>query len=87
MKFMRIPPLRLLIRRARALQLKWIIDNGICPSGMPASKGILNDDEIWQIVHFPRRLPPKGSLGEPPVYAGAQPALPATGVVGRDATP
>jgi mono/diheme cytochrome c family protein len=51
-------------------QLKWIIDNGISPSGMPASKGILNDDEIWQIVVFLRHLPTKGSLGEPVVYGG-----------------
>ena len=49
-------------------QLKWIIDHGISPSGMPASKGILNEDEIWQIVDYIRHLPPKGSLGEPPVY-------------------
>jgi mono/diheme cytochrome c family protein len=52
-------------------QLKWIIDNGIFPSGMPASKGTLNDDEIWQIVHYLRHLPLKGSLGEPQVYGGA----------------
>jgi mono/diheme cytochrome c family protein len=51
-------------------QLKWVIDNGIFPSGMPASKGILSDDEIWQIVDYIRHLPPKGSLGEPPVYNG-----------------
>ena len=51
-------------------QLKWIIDNGIFPSGMPASKGILNDDEIWQIVVFLRHLPQPGSLGEPAVYGG-----------------
>ncbi len=51
-------------------QLKWIIDNGIFPSGMPGSKGILNEDEIWQIVHYLRHLPPKGSLGEPAVYGG-----------------
>ena len=51
-------------------QLKWIIDNGIFPSGMPASKGILNDDEMWQIVDYIRHLPPRGSLGEPPVYSG-----------------
>ena len=51
-------------------QLKWIIDNGIFPSGMPASKGMLNDDEIWQIVHYIRHLPAKGSLGEPEVYGG-----------------
>jgi len=50
--------------------LKWIIDNGIFPSGMPASKGILNDDELWQIVDYIRHLPPKGSLGEPAVYGG-----------------
>jgi mono/diheme cytochrome c family protein len=52
-------------------QLKWIIDNGIAPSGMPASRGILNDDEIWQIVVFLRHLPAKGSLGEPEVYGGS----------------
>ncbi|HZQ68945.1 MAG TPA: cytochrome c [Terriglobales bacterium] len=52
-------------------QLKWIIENGIFPSGMPASKGILNDDEIWQIVIYLRHLPPPGSLGEPAVYGGA----------------
>lgn len=51
-------------------QLKWIIENGLGPSGMPASKGILNDDEIWSIVHYIRHLPAKGSLGEPAVYAG-----------------
>jgi mono/diheme cytochrome c family protein len=51
-------------------QLKWIIDHGIGPSGMPASKGILNDDEIWSIVQYIRRLPAKGSLGEPKVYSG-----------------
>jgi len=53
-------------------QLKRIIDDGIYPSGMPASKGILNDDEIWAIVQYIRHLPPKGSLGEPAVYTGGQ---------------
>lgn len=51
-------------------QLKWIIENGVSPSGMPASKGILNDDEIWQIIHYIRHLPQKGSLGEPAAYSG-----------------
>jgi mono/diheme cytochrome c family protein len=49
-------------------QLKYVIEHGISPSGMPASKGILNDDEIWSIVVFLRHLPPKGSLGEPKFY-------------------
>ena len=49
-------------------QLKWIIDNGIWPSGMPGSKGILSDDEIWSIVVYMRHLPPAGSLGEPDMY-------------------
>jgi mono/diheme cytochrome c family protein len=49
-------------------QLKWAIENGIGPSGMPASKGILGDDEIWSIVNYIRHLPAKGSLGEPKVY-------------------
>jgi mono/diheme cytochrome c family protein len=49
-------------------QLKWIIDNGIWPSGMPGSKGILSDDEIWSIVLYLRHLPKAGSLGEPDMY-------------------
>jgi mono/diheme cytochrome c family protein len=49
-------------------QLKWIIENGIAPSGMPAWKGIVNDDEMWKIVHFMRNLPAAGSLGAPDVY-------------------
>jgi mono/diheme cytochrome c family protein len=66
-----VPPLNSpAVQRYTDGQLKWIIDNGIFPSGMPASKGILNDDEIWQIVTFIRHLPPKGSLGEPRVYSG-----------------
>ena len=53
-------------------QLKWIIANGIAPSGMPASHGILNDDEMWSIVVYLRHLPPAGSLGEPRVYTGGE---------------
>jgi mono/diheme cytochrome c family protein len=49
-------------------QLKWIITNGIAPSGMPAWKGNLDDDEMWKIVHYIRHLPPKGSLGAPDIY-------------------
>jgi mono/diheme cytochrome c family protein len=49
-------------------QLKWIIENGIGPSGMPGWKGILEDDEMWNIVHYIRHLPPKGSLGAPAIY-------------------
>jgi len=50
-------------------QLKWIIDNGISPSGMPASKGTLSDDEIWSIVLYLRHLPSAGSAGEPEMYS------------------
>jgi mono/diheme cytochrome c family protein len=49
-------------------QLKWIIENGIDPSGMPAWKGTLTDHEMWTLVNFIRHLPPKGSLGIPDVY-------------------
>ena len=49
-------------------QLKWIIENGIEPSGMPGWKGILEDDEMWKIVHYIRHLPPKGSLGVPDIF-------------------
>lgn len=49
-------------------QLKRILDYGIWPSGMPGSKGILSDDELWSIVVYLRHLPPAGSLGEPEMY-------------------
>ncbi|MGO9437240.1 MAG: c-type cytochrome [Terracidiphilus sp.] len=49
-------------------QLKWVIDYGIWPSGMPGAKGILSDDEIWSIVVYLRHLPAAGSQGEPEMY-------------------
>src|SRR5437588_11738947 len=49
-------------------QLHWIIENGINPSGMPAWKGILEEDEMWKIVRYVRHLPQKGSLGSPEVF-------------------
>ena len=51
-------------------QLKWIIDHGIYPSGMPASQGTLSDQEQWQIVSYLRHLPKAGSLGDPKAYSG-----------------
>jgi len=53
-------------------QLHWIIQNGVSPSGMPASKAMFRDEEIWQLVLYLRHLPPKGSLGEPLVYGGGE---------------
>jgi len=50
-------------------QLKSVIDDGVWPSGMPASKSILSDEEIWSIVIFLRHLPKPGSLGEPEMYS------------------
>ena len=49
-------------------QLKWILDYGIWPSGMPGSKGTLSDDELWSIVVYMRHLPPAGSQGIPDMY-------------------
>jgi mono/diheme cytochrome c family protein len=49
-------------------QLKWILDNGISPSGMPGSKGTLSDEELWSIVVYLRHLPPVGSQGAPDMY-------------------
>ena len=51
-------------------QLKWVIENGLAPSGMPASHDVLSDDEMWAIVVYLRHLPAAGSLGDPPVYSG-----------------
>lgn len=50
-------------------QLKWIIQNGIWPSGMPGSSGTWSNDEIWSIVIYIRHLPKAGSLGDPPMYS------------------
>lgn len=50
-------------------QLKWVIDNGIRPSGMPGSSEILSNEEIWSIVIYIRNLPKAGSLGDPPMYS------------------
>lgn len=49
-------------------QLFRVIKNGLWPSGMPAAKGILDDDELWSLVLYIRHLPPAGSLGEPAAY-------------------
>ncbi len=51
-------------------QLKWVIENGIFPSGMPPSHGSLSDDDMWTMVVYLRHLPPAGSLGEPRTYSG-----------------
>lgn len=53
-------------------QLKWIIQNGIEPSGMPGWKGILDDSEMWKMVDYIRHLPTQGSLGAPAIYKEAE---------------
>jgi mono/diheme cytochrome c family protein len=52
-------------------QLKWVIENGIFPSGMPPSDGMFADEDMWKMVIYIRHLPAKGSLGEPGVYGGS----------------
>jgi thiosulfate dehydrogenase len=69
-------------------QLKWIIENGVSPSGMPASRGILSDEEMWSIVVYLRHLPAAGSLGEPDVYSGTcspEQSAPSDGQTAEDA--
>ena len=53
-------------------QLRWIVENGLYPSGMPASRGLLSDEEMWRIVLYIRHLPTAGSLGEPSMYGAAE---------------
>lgn len=52
-------------------QLKWIIQHGISPSGMPPSEGMFGEDDMWKMVLYIRHLPKAGSLGEPQVYGGS----------------
>lgn len=49
-------------------QFKWIIENGIRMSGMPGWKGLIQDEEMWQMVRYIRHLPARGSLGAPQVF-------------------
>jgi len=51
-------------------QLKWIIKNGIYPSGMPEFSGDFGDRDMWEMVVYIRHLPKAGSLGIPKVYSG-----------------
>ena len=37
-------------------QLKWVIANGVSPSGMPAWKTVLDEGEMWKIVLYIRSL-------------------------------
>ncbi len=53
-------------------QLKWIIENGLYPSGMPPSRGVFSDDDMWRLVVYIRHLPKAGSLGDPAVYGGSK---------------
>ena len=43
-------------------QLEWIIENGIWPSGMPGSNGVLTEQQMWSIVLYLRHLTPSGGL-------------------------
>jgi mono/diheme cytochrome c family protein len=52
-------------------QLKWVIKNGLYPSGMPPSNGDFSEKEMWQMVLYIRHLPKAGSLGDPAVYGGS----------------
>ena len=49
-------------------QLKWVIQNGIRMSGMPGWNGLLDENEMWQMVRYIRHLPSRGSLGVPDVF-------------------
>ena len=42
-------------------QLRWIVEHGLAPSGMPGAQGLLGDEEMWRIVAFLRHLPPPAS--------------------------
>src|SRR5262249_40500327 len=44
-------------------ELCWIIQNGVSMTGMPAFGDTHDDDTIWSIVAFVRRLPTLGAEG------------------------
>lgn len=47
-------------------QLKWIIANGVSPSGMPAWKTVVDEGDEWKIVLYIRSLQPNGVVKETP---------------------
>src|SRR5579872_1808775 len=51
-------------------QLKWIIENGLWPSGMPGAKGVLTDQQMWSIALYLRHLTPTGGLAPLEAKAG-----------------
>lgn len=58
-----VPPLTSAsVRAYKDGQLKSIIKNGIYPSGMPAWKDTLDDQQVWQVVLFIRHLPQSANL-------------------------
>ena len=59
-------------------QLHWIVANGLSPSGMPAWRDLLSDEEIWRIVRWLRRLPSEPAVAP---AAGAPAAAPRRGGV------
>jgi hypothetical protein len=64
-----VPPLAAPeVKRYTDGQLHAVIADGLFPSGMPASRDLLGDEEIWRIVVYLGHLPPASSLGEPPMY-------------------
>jgi mono/diheme cytochrome c family protein len=53
-----VPPLDLdEVQRFTDGQLHWIVLNGVSPSGMPAWKGLVADEDAWAMVAFIRSLP------------------------------
>jgi hypothetical protein len=56
------------IQKYKDGQLKWIIENGIRMTGMPGWRGLLQDNDMWQLVVYIRHLPARGSLGVPPIF-------------------
>ncbi len=46
-------------------QLKWVIANGISPSGMLAWKGVVDEADMWKIVLYLRSLQPAGPARKP----------------------
>src|ERR1700693_2119610 len=59
-------------------QLKWIIDNGLWPSGMPGSQAVLTEQQMWSIVLYLRHLTPTGGLAVAETRKESGPSVSAT---------
>ncbi len=74
-----VRPEDLASQKARSLtegEIYWLIDNGAKSTGMPAFKGRISDESVWQIALYVTQLSRSQSAGDQKALAAASPSPP-----------